>query len=411
MFTNRRRVVSARAGCAATGMLCLSLIAPAVSLAATGTVTKNLRSSCATHGDKRDLFPEKATVSEAAGLRIRYAKSYKVVDVLTPWRDARKGFRYVLVQCGTAAPPLTGELAGAQVIQIPLKTTSIMSTVMAPALDALGEAGRIVSVDNTDYYSTATVVERIKSGKIVATGGTDEVNLERLVSLKPTAVISYGVSDASLTELDRLRNAGLPVIVEAGYMERTSLGRAEWIKFYGALTNQDAQAEALYKKWAADYRSLAARAAAAPSRPAVISGSMFEGTWYMPGGQSFAAQLIRDAGGSYAWSSDTTNGSIPLDFEAVFAKSADAPIWINAGFLWKSLGDAYKEDTRYARLASAKSANVWGNDLKVNATGGNDYFESATIRPDLLLADLVSILHPELLPEHQQVWYRRIPAK
>lgn len=408
LATGLRWTAAATAGTPATAP---ASTAPAPAPAPAPAMARaNLTGSCATASSTGDLFPQKATVVDAAGLRIRYERTYKVVDVLTPWRGARSPLRYVLVQCGTTRPELTGDLAGAQVIEIPVRTVSIMSTVMAPAFDALGAADRIVSVDNTDFYSTPSVVERIAAGKIIATGENDSANLERLIALKPSAVVTYGVSDASADGIDRLRKAGLPVILEAAYMEGTPLGRAEWIKFYGALTNQEATAEALYRTWSGDYRALAAKVANPARRPSVISGSMFRGTWFMPGGQSFAAQYIRDAGGSYAWSDDRTTGGIPLDFEAVLDKAWEASVWINAGFLWSSMRDAYRDDSRYARLIAAKSGNVWGNDRRTNANGGSDYFETATLRPDLLLADLVSIIHPEVLPDHQPIWYRRIPA-
>ncbi len=355
-----------------------------------------------------DLFPEKATIVEASAFTVRYAGTYKVVTVTNPWRGATTRPTYVLVQCGTKAPALEGDLRGATVIEIPVRRLSLMGTPMAAMAGVLGVADRVVTVDEPDNYSTAGVVARVKSGDIKRSGYAGSANLEVLVAAKPDMVWSNG-SGSSTDGLDRMRAANLPVVVAADQMERTPLGRAEWVKFLSVFTNTEGIATSQWSSWASAYRSLAARAAATTSRPGVISGSMFQGTWFMPGGQSFPAQLIRDAGGSYAWSGDSSTGSLALDFETVFDRAYDAQFWFNAGFSWSTLRDARAEDSRYARLLPFQAANAFANDLRVNATGGSDFFETAVIRPDLVLADLVSVLHPELLPNHQLVFYRRLP--
>ncbi len=386
---------------------------PAVASPTTPAVaapSKNLTDGCAASGsDGLDLFPDKATITDAKGLVITYAKSYKVVKVVNPWRGAKSGFTYVLNQCGAKAPALTGDLAGATVIEVPIKTASIMATTHAPQFDALGQADKIISVDTPSFYSTASVVKRIASGAVTGTGGGSNANVELLVSLKPDVVMTYGTGAGSFDGIDKLLSAKLPALVEAGYMEETPLGRAEWVKLVGALTNTESRAEAEFARWKTDYKALAAKVANVNQRPVVISGSMYQGTWFMPGGRSFAAQYIRDAGGAYPWSSDTSTGSLSLDFEAVLDKGFDATVWVNAGFEWKTLGDATAEDTRYARLPSFRAGNVFGNDKRVNATGGSDYFETAVVRPDLVLADMISVLHPNIdLGRGSTTWFRRI---
>jgi iron complex transport system substrate-binding protein len=372
--------------------------------------TKNIVDGCATGvSDGVDLFPDKATIADAKGLVITYQKTYKVVRVPVPWKGAKSGFTYVLNQCGAKAPALTGDLAGATVIDVPIKTASIMSTTLAPQFDALGVADKIVSVDTPDFYSTASVVKRIESGAVKGTGGGSRANIEQLVALKPSVVITYGTGAGSFDGIDKLQSAGLPALVEAGYLEETPLGRAEWVKLIGALTNTEAKAESEYARWKTDYRAIAAKVANVSQRPVVISGSMYQGTWYMPGGKSFVAQYIRDAGGAYPWSTDTSTGSLSLDFEAVLDKGYDATVWVNAGYLWNSLGDAVAEDNRYARLPSFRAGNVFGNDKRVNAKGGSDYFETAVVRPDLVLADMVAAIHPEVdLKRGAPTWFRRI---
>ena len=264
-------------------------------------------------------------------------------------------------------------------------------------------------MDDPLNYSTPSIVERIAAGKIKTVGNNAKANVEALITLKPSVVLTYASGDPTFDGIDKLQQAGLTVVVEGSSQEQTPLGRAEWTKLIGLLTNREKTAQTAYARLRTDYRTLAAKASVSPNKPGVIVGSMFAGTWYMPGGKSFPAQLVRDAGGSYAWSTDGSTGSLALDYEAVVEKAYDATVWINAGYQWANLNSVTAEDPRYARLTPYKVGNVWGNDRRVNATGGSDYFETAVVRPDLVLADLVAVLHPELVPGHEPVFYRHIP--
>jgi iron complex transport system substrate-binding protein len=358
-----------------------------------------------------DYFPDKASLSAAKNLTIRYTRNYKVVTIAKAFPGAAKPVVYVLVQCGTPAPKLTDDLAGATVIKVPIASAALMSTTVAPSFDALGLADRVVGVDDPNNYSTASVVARIKSGAVKTVGNNAKANLEVLATLKPTVVIASSSGDDTADGFAKMREIGLSVVIEGSWLEETALGRSEWMKFISALTNTEKSAEAQFAGWQKHYADLAAKAAATTTRPKAISGSMYEGTWYMPGGKSYVAQLLRDAGASYPWDSDTTTGAIPLDFEAVLAKGQDAAIWINAGYLWADLDAATKEDPRYSKLAAFASGQVWGNDLRVNATGGNDFYETAVLRPDQVLEDLISIVHPEVAKDYRPIFYRRVPKK
>lgn len=66
------------------------------------------------------------------------------------------------------------------------------------------------------------------------------------------------------------------------------------------------------------------------------------------------------------------------------------------------------EDNRYANFAAVKTGNVYNNNARINNSGGNDYWESGTSNPDIVLSDLIKILHPEILPNHQLVYYRKL---
>ena len=198
-----------------------------------------------------------------------------------------------------------------------------------------------------------------------------------------------------------------PYAVDAAWTEATPLGRAEWIKFTAAFFNREVEANRLFDRIAARYEELSTLVRTVEHRPTVLVGTPFQGTWHVSGGAAYQARLIADAGGAYLWADDPTTGSIPLDFESVYARGLDAEVWIHP-YGWHSLADGIKADQRMADFAAWKSGRVYNNDARINAYGGNDYWETGSLRPDLILADLIEILHPDLI-DHQLVFHRQLP--
>jgi iron complex transport system substrate-binding protein len=190
-------------------------------------------------------------------------------------------------------------------------------------------------------------------------------------------------------------------------MEETPLGRAEWIKFTGAFFGKAAAADSLFASVDSAYQALAALARTAKRKPTVFVGAPFGGVWWMASGRTYVGRLLADAGADYLWAADTTRGSLNLDVEAVLGRAAGADFWINAGE-WKDLADARAKDPRNALFKAWKDGRVYVNDALRCESGGRDFYETGAARPDLVLADLIAILHPELLPKHSLRWYRKL---
>ncbi|GLI35088.1 hypothetical protein DAMNIGENAA_25210 [Desulforhabdus amnigena] len=123
----------------------------------------------------------------------------------------------------------------------------------------------------------------------------------------------------------------------------------------------------------------------------------------------YNARFLEDAGAHYLWRDDKTPGSIPLAIETVVERARAAEFWVDTG-MCRSLAELREIDDRYERFSSFCSGKVFNNDARVNAEGGNDFWETGITRPDLVLADLISIFHPELVTEYRRIWYRQLPA-
>lgn len=338
----------------------------------------------------------------ARGFAIRAMDGYRLVEVTEPWPGATDTLRYVLLPHDSVAP----DVRGATVIRTPIRRIVALSTTHLAMLDRLGLANRVVGVSGAPWVNTPSIRARIEAGEVVEVGQPEGLNYEQIVALEPDLVMASGGSP--LETRDRLAPFGIPVVVNAEYAEETPLGQAEWIRFIAAFFGADAAADDLFEAVAERYTDLARRARRQRDRPSVFLNANWRGTWFMAGGESFSAQLLDDAGADYLWAHTETDGSLALDFEAVYFRAADADVWLNPGAA-TSLEALLEQDDRYDGFQAWETGEVYNNNRRVNPAGGNAYWEAGIMEPDVILADLVKIFHPRLVRDHTFVYYQRLP--
>ena len=341
----------------------------------------------------------------AQGFRVDYFDAYRVVTVLASGSGTQKKFQYILVQRGDKSPD---GYEGVPRIEIPVRTVITTSTTHLPHIEKLGEIHSLIGIDNIKYVSSEAVNQRFAAGKLAEVGRDRSVDLEKVLVLQPDLVITD--SQAQDNALVALQEAGVPVVINAAYAEPSLLGRVEWIKFVGTFFDKEGLASAQFDSIVARYEARRALTQNLPAdkRPTVFVGSLWRGTWFMSGGKTYAAQLLRDAGANYLWADDGSQQSLALDFETVYEKAHDADCWITMRNAWYSRDDVVAEDARYRKFAAFKTGNVFNANARLNAHGGNDYWETGLIEPDVVLADIIKILYPDLLLDHQLKYYRKL---
>ena len=182
------------------------------------------------------------------------------------------------------------------------------------------------------------------------------------------------------------------------WKEKTPLGRAEWIKLYGEFFNQRAQADSIFLRIKTDYLEAKKLVLSQKHKPSVMLGANYKGTWYMPGGLSYMATLLKDAGASYFYADDTHTGSVSLTFENVLHDFNQTDVWLNAPVA--SLSALLALDERHNLFKPTQDHNVFGLYKKVNAQGANDFWESGVTRPDLVLKDFIWALYPKTMTDY-----------
>jgi iron complex transport system substrate-binding protein len=343
------------------------------------------------------------TIRYARGFKVEAIEKAKLVEVTYPFQGAISGYKYLLVQRGDSIP---SHDADTRVISIPLRSIVCTSTTHIPLLDYLGETDKLVGFPTTDYISSEKMRKRVDAGKIEELGVDKGLNLERMAMLKPDMVMGYTMS-SDYGPFKKVEELGVPVVLNAEYLEKHPLGRAEWIKFVALFFNKEHEADSVFDVIEKNYLETKALADRVSERPSVLSGIVYGDAWFMPGGQNYAARLFNDAGCNYLWASDSSHGFIELSFESVYAKARQADLWIGVA-TFKTLDELKASDHRYAKFKPFQQKKVFTYNARIGAKGGSEFLELGYLRPDFILKDLVKIAHPELLPDYTLYFHKKL---
>ncbi len=365
--------------------------------------------SC-THRGQSSLKMERTevdsvSVTYARGFTIEKYGDISLVTVSNPWQGAKDvSYHYVLCPKGAKVPEA---LATYPVVYTPVERVICLSTTHVAMLSALGKTASIKAMSGTSYVSDSIARQLIADGKIIDIGYDQALNYEQIISLKADVIFAYGVGEEVVGNLARLTDLGQKVVFNAEYLEQTALGKAEWLKFMAAFFDEEEQASQQFKEIEEEYNALCTLVKDAPNHPAVLCGLPWQGVWYIPGGKTSMAAMIADAGGKYLWKENDSHESLPIHIEAIIHKAGLADLWINTGAA-RTLSEIKSVDDRLRHLKSYQTGMIYNNYARISAGGGNDFFESGIVRPQLILKDMIKMFHPNLLPNHQLYYYMKL---
>ena len=346
---------------------------------------------------KQDVYtPEYAT-----GFKILGAKNAQstLIQVSNPWQGAKNVTMSYFISRNGELPPtgFTGPTipAGAQHIVC-------MSSSYIAMLDALGQVDRIVAVSGINYIANPYILAHKDSIKDMG----PEINYELLLGVKPDVVLLYGIGDAQTAVTDKRKELAIPYMYVGEYLDESPLGKAEWLVDLSELTDSRDKGIDVFREIPKRYQALKDLTASVEQRPTVMFNTPWNDSWVMPSTQSYRAQLVTDAGADYIYKENTSNSSAPIGLETAYGLIQKADYWINVGTA-STLDELKNMNPKFADAKSVRNKTVYNNNLRITATGGNDYWESAVVRPDVVLRDLIHIFHPELVSD-STYYYRHL---
>ncbi len=358
-------------------------------------------SCCQTPSANQGTPNSNPEIQFAKNFTIENKKGYSVLTVKNPWKGSNQIFKYVVHPRGAPVP--TG-LKNAVFIPTPIKSVACLSTTHVGLLNFLDAGDLITAMSGTAYVYDEKIRQRIQSNEITELGNSENLNFEKLIEAAPDVVFTYSLGTDN--NMAKMKELGIKPVILAEYMDHSPLARAEWVKFLAVLLGKQQLANQKFDKIATEYHQLEAKVKNL-KQPSVFTGMGYEGNWYVPGGESYVAQNIKDAGGNYLWKDQKGHSSIMLDFEAVFDKAKETDVWINVGIV-NNKEDISKIDERYAKFNAYQSGRIFNGNARVSQGGGYDIYESAVVHPHIVLKDMIKIFHPNTIPDHKLYYYQQL---
>ena len=304
-------------------------------------------------------------------------------------------------------------------IPVPLRRVATTSATHIGFLHALGVLDSVVAMSNPEWVYN-------RPSHAVANIGEDiNIAMEPLLLAKPDVLFasSYGQNSQQIA---RVAEAGIPVVYLAEWQEQHPLARAEWLRFVAAFFGKTALADSILEEVRKAYGGIQdppqpslqregdselplsidtnsspslCREGRGGSSPSIMSGASYRGTWYVPSGTTYMGCLFRDAGAAYSFADERTNGSIPLTMEQALRAFSDADVWVGANA--RTMEELRAIDEHHTWFKAYQTGRVYHFYGRTNSTGGNDFWETGVVHPEIILRDLQWALYPDLYPDYE----------
>ena len=340
----------------------------------------------------------------------RYAQGFEIARekssgahlliVKNPWQGAEQVEFHIALD-RTPIHNFKGQRVGE-----PAQRIVAMSSSYVAMLDAIGCSDRIAGISGTRFITTPSVRQAIERGEVCEVGHDTNLDFERIKSLRTDLVLLYGVAGEAKSVTNKLEELAIPYIYIGDYVESEPLGKAEWAVALAWLCGCPERGEEFFRGVEQRYNAIRERKYCSAYRPKVMLNLPYRDTWFMPSTKSYAVRLIEDAGGEYIYPQNSSSSSTPISLEEALLLAGEADFWLNLGQI-STLDELRNAVPRFAEVEAVRQRRIYNNNRRTSRSGGSDFWESGAVRPDVILQDLVKILHFEA-PTDSLYYYKRI---
>lgn len=345
----------------------------------------------------------------------RYAKGFTIladtlnignhiIRITNPYQSD-ESFEQLLYLHNSEGTSYPDTFAG-DIVSLPVDRIAVMSSSFVAMLDAIDCNERIVGVSGLKFITNEKIRRSADEGRVVEIGYDSNLNFEQIASRGTDIVLLYGLYGEDSATTAKLRSLGIPYLYIGDYVEYEPLGKAEWMVVLGYLCGCEERAIECFRLIESRYTAIRDRKYCSAYRPRVMLNLPYRDSWFMPSTKSYAVRLIEDAGGEYIYPQNETTTSVPISTEEALLLASEADFWLNVGQL-SSLDELRAIAPRFAEVDAVRERRTYNNNRRTTAVGGSDFWESGAVRPDLILEDLVKILHFEA-PTDSLYYYQKL---
>ena len=319
-------------------------------------------------------------------------------------RETDSTYKHIFLSRNRQAPPNGFE---GRTLFIPLERVICMSTTHIAMLEKIGHLDKVVGISGCQYVTSSKVREALEQEKIRDIGYESGLNYELATIMRPNAIFVYGTQGDNAASTKKMTELGLPTMYLYEYLENDPLGKAEWLIALSEMFDSRTLAESIFQEVERNYNEVKSLITEEVKRPSVMLNSPWRDTWFIPGDRSYMVQLLNDAGADYICKGYDSELSRSISTEQAFVLCSKADFWLCPSEA-NSIPYLTASNPRFADIPAVRNNRVFNNNRITTPMGGSDFWESGTINPDVILKDLIRILHPQLLPEHELHYFHQL---
>lgn len=329
-----------------------------------------------------------------------------ILRILSPWAGAsgEGAIREVFIARGGEKAP--EGFKGSVVESNPERVICLSSSHIA-FMDALGVDDRVVGVSGADYITNPHIRHGIANGSIREIGYDNAINYELIAALRPDVALIYGTTGENTTLTGKLTELGIPYLYMGEQTERTPLGKSEWMVAVGELFDLREEAVDLFGQIGERYESMRLAMLGVEHKPKVMFNSPYKDVWFVPADESYIVRLVEDAGGEYICKGSSSRTSRPISGESAYVWLSQADVWLNPNEA-RTMGQLVAANPKFAQVGVVRRGQVYNCTAISTPAGGSDFWESGAVWADVVLADLIAILHPEKAGGHRLHYFEQL---